>query len=106
MLRVTLYDQIYWVVGSVLGTLLAQGLPFDLTGIDFSMTALFVVIFIDLIRTQKGKAGIIGTLGIFCGILCLLIFGADKFLLPSLILTVVLLSSFKGYFGAERSGQK
>ncbi len=42
MFRVTLYDQIYWVIGSILGTLLAQGLPFDLTGIDFSMTALFV----------------------------------------------------------------
>lgn len=38
MFRVTLYDQIYWVIGSILGTLLAQGLPFDLTGIDFSMT--------------------------------------------------------------------
>lgn len=99
-------DHVYWIIGSVLGSLLSQLIPIDFTGIDFSMTALFVVIFIDLIRNQKGKAGIIGTLGIFCGILCLLIFGADKFLLPSLILTVVLLSSFKGYFGAERSGQK
>lgn len=48
----------YWIIGSVLGSLLSAALPMDFTGIDFSMTALFVVIFIDLIRNQKGRAGL------------------------------------------------
>jgi 4-azaleucine resistance transporter AzlC len=79
------FDHVYWIIGSVLGSLLSAALPMDFTGIDFSMTALFVVIFIDLIRNQKGGAGWIGALGLCAGILCLLIFGADKFLLPSLV---------------------
>lgn len=86
-------DHVYWIIGSVLGSLLSAALPMDFTGIDFSMTALFVVIFIDLIRNQKGRAGLIGALGLCAGILCLLIFGADKFLLPSLVLTVAVLSA-------------
>ena len=57
-------DHVYWIIGSVLGSLLSAALPMDFTGIDFSMTALFVVIFIDLIRNQKGRAGLIGALGL------------------------------------------
>ena len=75
-------------------------------GIDFSMTALFVVIFIDLIRNQKGRAGLIGALGLCTGILCLLIFGADKFLLPSLVLTVAVLSAGRPFFDPERRAAK
>lgn len=94
-------DHLYWIIGSALGSLLSQLIPIDFTGIDFSMTALFVVIFIDLIRNQKGKSGLIGAIGVFCGILCLIIFGAKNFLLPALILTVAILSGFKKQF--ERS---
>ena len=95
---INLFDQSYWIVGSVIGALLGQVLPFDFTGIDFSMTALFVVIFIDLIRNNKGKSKIIGAIGVFSAILCLIIFGADKFLIPSLLITVAILSSFKKFF--------
>ena len=90
----------------VLGSLLSAALPMDFTGIDFSMTALFVVIFIDLIRNQKGRAGLIGALGLCAGILCLLIFGADKFLLPSLVLTVAVLSAGRPFFDSERRAAK
>lgn len=96
----------YWIIGSVLGSLLSAALPMDFTGIDFSMTALFVVIFIDLIRNQKGRAGLIGALGLCAGILCLLIFGADKFLLPSLVLTVAVLSAGRPFFDPERRAAK
>ena len=91
-------DHLYWIIGSALGSLLSQLIPIDFTGIDFSMTALFVVIFIDLIRNNKGKSKIIGAIGVFSAILCLIIFGADKFLIPSLLITVVILSSFKKFF--------
>ena len=46
-------DHLYWIIGSALGSLLSQLIPIDFTGIDFSMTALFVVIFIDLIRKEN-----------------------------------------------------
>ncbi|MFR6064724.1 MAG: AzlC family ABC transporter permease [Eubacterium sp.] len=86
-------DHLYWIIGSVIGSLAGQNIPIDFTGIDFSMTALFTVIFVDLIRDTKNK--ICGAVGIFCAFVCLMIFGADKFLLPSLILTVVALSAAK-----------
>ena len=76
-------------------------MPIDFTGIDFSMTALFVVIFIDLIRNQKGKSGIIGSIGVFAAIVCLVIFGAKNFLLPALIITVAILSSCRKIFDTE-----
>ena len=95
------FNHFYWIVGSALGSLLSQLIPIDFTGIDFSMTALFVVIFIVLIRNNNGKSPIIGAVGVFCAVICLIIFGADKFLLPSLLITVVILSSFKKFFETE-----
>lgn len=97
-----LFDHIYWIIGSVIGSLAGQLIKIDFTGIDFSMTALFTVIFIDQMRASKSK--IPGIIGIFCAIICLLIFGADKFLLPSLIVTVAILLLGKnrmGYIGKE-----
>lgn len=98
---ISFFDHCYWILGSVIGALAGQLIPIDFEGIDFSMTALFVVIFIDLVREQKGKIKIIGPAGIFVALICLVIFGADKFLLPALIMTVVLLLATKGYFSTE-----
>lgn len=96
-----LFDHIYWILGSVIGSLAGQIIPIDFTGIDFSMTALFVVIFIDLVRGKKARGKLVGFIGILCAILCLAIFGADKFLLPTLLLTVVIMSAAKPYFSKE-----
>ena len=90
MLRVTLYDQIYWVVGSILGTLLAQGLPFDLTGIDFSMTALFVVICVEKALERKNRVPM--AVGAGCSLTMLFLLGPGAFLAPALGLTAVLLT--------------
>lgn len=98
---ISVFDHCYWILGSVIGALAGQLIPIDFEGIDFSMTALFVVIFIDLVREQKGKIKIIGPAGIFVALICLVIVGADKFLLPALIMTVVLLLATKGYFSTE-----
>lgn len=94
-----LFDHIYWLIGSLIGSIAGQSIPIDFTGIDFSMTALFVVIFIDLITEQKGRAKIAGATGVICGVICLMIFSAEKFLLASLIITVALLSGMKPYLG-------
>ncbi len=94
------FDHAYWILGSVVGSLLGQKIPIDFTGIDFSMTALFVVIFINLMTEQKGRMKFVGIIGIFSAVICLLIFGADKFLLPSLIITVAVLSGAKSFLTA------
>ena len=97
-----LFDHIYWIIGSVIGSLAGQLIKIDFKGIDFSLTALFTLIFIDQMRASKSKLP--GVIGVFCAIICLLIFGADKFLLPSLIVTVAILLLGKnrmGYIGKE-----
>lgn len=88
-----IFDHMYWIVGSIIGNLAGQLIKIDFTGIDFSMTALFVVIFLDQILASKSKLP--GFLGIICALVCLFIFGPDKFLLPSLIITVALLLGMK-----------
>ncbi len=102
---ISFFDHCYWIIGSVIGAVAGQLIPIDFTGIDFSMTALFVVIFIDLVRGQKGRLRAVGPAGIIVAVICLVIFGPDKFLLPSLLVVVTLLSAAKGYFkGNEVTG--
>lgn len=84
----------YWVIGSVIGALLGNVLPFDFTGIDFSMTALFIVILIEQILGKKIECKVAAVIGLSIAFICLLLFGADRFLLPSMLLTVLLLSCY------------
>ena len=88
MFLVALLDQLYWVAGSLLGTF-AGGLPLDFTGIDFSMTALFLVIFLE--QWRGAKSHLPALLGLGCGALFLLALGPDNFLLPALCTTVAVL---------------
>lgn len=86
MLAVAVMNQIYWVLGSVIGSLVGGAIAFDTTGIDFAMTALFVVIFIEQWLSFKTHAPAV--LGIVSGVVCLAAFGSGSFILPSLIVTV------------------
>ena len=88
MFLVALLDQLYWVAGSLLGTF-AGGLPLDFTGIDFSMTALFLVIFLE--QWRGAKSHLPALLGLGCGAVFLLALGPDSFLLPALCTTVAVL---------------
>lgn len=80
---ISFLDQCYWVIGSTLGGLAGQYITFDSTGIDFSMTALFVVIVIE--QWQEKEAHMSAIIGAVCGIVFLLLFGADRFILPALL---------------------
>ena len=81
---VSLLDQIYWIVGSVIGGVLGPILPFDSTGMDFAMTALFVVIFVEQWRSAKSHIPALLGLGISLG--CLLLLGPTNFVIPSMVL--------------------
>ncbi len=86
-------DQSYWILGSVLGAAVGSAVPFDATGIDFAMTALFVVIFVEQWLTSKSH--IPAYIGVFCTLLCLLIFGSENFILPSMICIMTLLLAYR-----------
>ena len=92
-LFVTLFDQLYWVAGSTIGGLLGPILPFDTTGLDFSMTALFVVIFVEQWRGAKTRIPALLGLGISLG--CLLLLGPDRFVIPSMVLITLALASLR-----------
>lgn len=91
MVRVALYDQLYWVAGSVLGALLATSLPVDLTGIDFSMTALFIVICVERARERGSRVAM--AVGAACALVSLALLGPDRFLAPALAATALLLTA-------------
>lgn len=93
MFLVALFSRCYWMFGSVLGGILGQIIPFDLTGIDFCMTALFLIIFIDQWERVKKHTPALTGLGI--GVICLLIFGKNRFMLPALLIVSALLLLFQ-----------
>ena len=81
---VSLFNQIYWVMGSVIGALLGSVIPFSVEGIDFALTALFITIFVEQwLSTRRHAPAIIG---VVVSAVCVLIFGADNFLIPAMCL--------------------
>ena len=97
---VSLFNQSYWVLGSVLGSLAGSVLPFSAAGIEFSMTALFIASFTEQWITAKDHlpalTGLLGTL------LCLLVFGPEGFLIPAMCLITLLLTLFRSTISAGR----
>lgn len=85
---VSLFDQCYWVAGSAVGAL-AGKLPLDFTGIDFALTALFVTIFVEQWLSTKNHLPAL--VGVGSAVLCLVIFGAENFLIPTMILIAAIL---------------
>lgn len=94
MLRVAVLSRIYWIGASALGGLLGQLIPFDLEGIDFCMTALFIIIFID--RWEKDASHRPAVTGAAVGVICLIIFDAGSFMLPALLISSGLLILMSG----------
>ena len=79
---VSLFDQCYWIIGCTLGNLAGYLLPIDFTGVSFVLTALFVTMFIEQWLSTKNH--IPALTGIVCTVVCLVIFGSELFLIPSM----------------------
>lgn len=91
---------VYWIVLSVLGALIGSLIRFDTAGIDFAMTALFIVILLEQLRGANGKLPAL--IAAASSVVCLLVFGPANFILPALSITVVLLFVFRRRIEARK----
>ncbi len=90
MFWVTLLNQFYWVSGSTLGGVLGSLIAFDTEGLDFVMTAMFVVIFLE--QWLKEKKHYTALIGMGAAVVCRLGFGADSFMVPTMVCILLLLT--------------
>ena len=87
---VSLFNHLYWVLGSVIGALLGAIIPFNTQGIDFALTALFITVFVE--QWLEAKNHLSAIIGVVASVVNLIIFGSDNFLIPSMISIVVILT--------------
>lgn len=90
MFFVNLLNQIYWVAGATIGGILGNIITFNTNGIEFVMTAMFVVIFLE--QWLKEKNHISSLLGLAVSVVCLVLFGADGFIIPSMAAMLIILT--------------
>ncbi len=83
MFFVTLLNHFYWVFGATLGGIFGSLIHFNTEGIEFVMTAMFVVIFLE--QWMKEKNHVSALVGVGISLLCLTAFGADDFIIPAMV---------------------
>lgn len=88
-LLVSLFDQMYWILGSLLGAAVGSIVKFNSKGVDFALTALFLTVFIEQWMTTKKHTPAI--IGVVISVICLLIFGSENFLIPTMLVIALLL---------------
>lgn len=98
-LWVSLLDQIYWVAGTIFGCLIGGTITFNTQGLDFALTALFVVIFTDQWKNRKDHRPALA--GVLISTVCVVVFGADLFIIPAMVLILLCLT-----WNYERSGKR
>lgn len=91
---ISLFDQIYWITGSIIGSMVGSMITFSTEGIDFVLTALFVTIFVDQWLSTKNHGPAL--VGIFASVACLLVFGSESFLIPAMICIATALTLMRG----------
>lgn len=100
MFFVTLFNQFYWVAGATLGGLAGQLITFNTEGLEFVMTAMFVVIFIE--QWLKEKKHYTALIGVLASAVCLIVFGADSFMIPTMVCILCFITLFRK--PVERAG--
>lgn len=102
-LFVTALNQLYWVVGTTVGSVLGQVISLRTEGIDFVMTAMFAVIFLEQWLKEKHHGA--SVVGVVSSVGCLLIFGAQSFIIPTMLCMLVLLAVFRHPIEKAGDGQ-
>lgn len=95
MFWVTLLNHIYWVAGATIGGILGSYIQFNTKGIDFVLTALFVVIFLN--QWNETKSHLPALIGIISSVICLLLFGSSQFMIPAMLLIILNLTFWKNH---------
>lgn len=93
LFSITLLDQLYWILGTIIGSFLATAIGFSSEGVEFAMTALFIVMFIELWYRRTNRPAEL--IGLAVSFVCLLIFGANNFVLPTMILIIAILMLYR-----------
>ena len=101
---VTALNQLYWVSGATIGGLLGEPITFNTEGLDFVMTAMFIVIFLD--QWLKDKHHFSAWVGMLSSVGCLLIFGADNFMVPTMICVLIVLTAFRKPIERKEGGRE
>ena len=92
-LFISMLDHSYWIVGCTIGTLLGSMVNFNTTGIDFVMTALFIVIFTNQwLESRDHRPALIGVIS---SVICVVVFGPDNFIIPAMIAIAFILTVFR-----------
>ncbi|MBQ6471450.1 MAG: AzlC family ABC transporter permease [Victivallales bacterium] len=94
-------DHLYWIAGVVAGTLLGKSLPFNTKGIDFAMTALFLVILTDQCREKSNR--IPAAIGLFCALIAKLLFPVEKMIIPAMLLMLGTFLLFRNSLDKQES---
>jgi 4-azaleucine resistance transporter AzlC len=90
---VTMLNHCYWVAGSAMGSIVGSMVSFNTKGLDFVLTALFTVIFIDQWKGTKNHSPAL--IGIGASLLCLVVFGKENYIIPAMIVILFLLTVFR-----------
>ena len=93
MFFITFLHHCYWVLGSAIGGLLGYMVSFNTKGLDFVLTALFVVIFIGQWKSPEKREPAI--IGVACTAVCLAIFGPNHFIIPAMIAILMILTVYR-----------
>ncbi|MGN0711410.1 MAG: AzlC family ABC transporter permease [Anaerovoracaceae bacterium] len=100
---ISFFNQIYWLVGSLAGALLGAALPFDSSGVEFSMTALFITVFVE--QWLSTNQHLPAVLGVGISVICLICFGSGSFLIPAMIAITAALSVSRKYLEKNERGE-
>lgn len=100
---ISILDQCYWIIGGAIGAIFGQLIPINTKGVDFSMTSLFIVILVD--NLKKKETRLPAVIGLVISFVCLMIFGADKFLIPALFIICFALMILKPILNKNKEEQ-
>lgn len=99
-LYITVLNYLYWNVGTIVGTLLGGIIKINLSGLDFALNALFIVLFLEQIKSKRGKTS--GAIGIAASVIALLVFGKENMVIMAMILILMALLAGRKVFDSEQ----